>query len=93
MPTAHSFSYTVTEAKRVRASGRTCNMYELLFAESCPGISGGKQTVQLLATDDPNEPSQQPLELFITSLPKLGKVQPTPPLDPLRFCVLIDLLP
>lgn len=84
VPTPHAFSYTVTEAKRMRSSGRTCNLYELLFALSCPGISGGKQTVQLLATDDPNEPDQ-PLEIFITSLPKIGTVKnsslPCPHLD------------
>ena len=72
VPTAHAFSYTVTEAKRVKASGQTCTLYELL-GSSCSD-SGGKQTIQLLATDDPNEPDQA-LEIFITSLPKLGTVQ------------------
>jgi hypothetical protein len=70
VPTTHAFNYTVTEARRVKASGETCTD---LNDSSCSD-SGGKQTVQLLATDDPYEPDQ-PLEIFITSLPKLGTVQ------------------
>ena len=73
VPTAHAFSYTVTEAKRVKASGQTCTLYEMGLGSACSD-SGGKQAVQLLATDDPNEPDQA-LEIFITSLPKFGTVQ------------------
>ena len=93
VPTAHAFSYTVTEAEKVRASGQTCTIYQV------PGcsFSGGKQTVQLLATEDPNEPDQ-PLEIFITSLPKIGTVEnsiacPALTLTSLSFCRPINPVP